>query len=52
MLTGVISTLLIPETNQKSLETLSNERQDRFFRFLGEYGSARYVNSCLDVTNT
>ncbi|EPT01392.1 hypothetical protein FOMPIDRAFT_1120432 [Fomitopsis schrenkii] len=36
MLTGVLSTLLIPETNQKTLEALSNERQDRFFGFLGE----------------
>ncbi|KAH9928735.1 phosphate transporter [Fomitopsis serialis] len=34
MLTGVLSTMLIPETNQKTLEALSNERQDKFFRFL------------------
>ncbi|CCM03079.1 uncharacterized protein FIBRA_05199 [Fibroporia radiculosa] len=32
MLTGIISTLLIPETNQRSLESLSNERQDNFFK--------------------
>ena len=30
MLTGIFSTLLIPETNQKSLEELSNERKDEF----------------------
>ncbi|KAI0775042.1 phosphate transporter [Trametes elegans] len=30
MLTGIFSTLLIKETNQKSLEDLSNERQDGF----------------------
>ncbi|KAH9838318.1 phosphate transporter [Rhodofomes roseus] len=39
MLTGIISTLMIPETNQKTLEALSNERQDRFFRFLGKSSS-------------
>lgn len=32
MLTGLASTLLIPETSHKTLERLSNERQDRFFR--------------------
>ncbi|OBZ72696.1 Inorganic phosphate transporter PHO84 [Grifola frondosa] len=30
MLTGIFSTLLIKETNQKSLEDLSNERQEGF----------------------
>ena len=30
MLTGVFSTLLIKETNQKTLEDISSERQDRF----------------------
>ena len=30
MLTGVGSTLLIKETKQKTLEDLSNERQDTF----------------------
>jgi len=30
MLTGIFSTLLIPETNQKTLEDLSNERQEGF----------------------
>ena len=46
MLTGVFSTLLIPETNQKTLETLSNERQDRFFRFLGKrlLGLTQHLN--------
>ncbi|KAI0078760.1 phosphate transporter [Panus rudis PR-1116 ss-1] len=32
MLTGIFSTLLIPETNQKSLEDLSNERQEGFIQ--------------------
>lgn len=32
MLTGLASTLLIPETSHKTLERLSNERQDGFFR--------------------
>ncbi|KAJ6566649.1 inorganic phosphate transporter [Mycena capillaripes] len=32
MLTGVLSTLLIPETKGKSLEVLSNENQDGFMR--------------------
>ncbi len=32
MLTGVFSTLLIPETAQKSLEVLSNESQDEFIQ--------------------
>jgi len=30
MLTGIFSTLLIPETKGKSLEELSNEDQDGF----------------------
>lgn len=30
MLTGIFSTLLIPETKNKSLEELSNEDQDHF----------------------
>ncbi|KAI0950996.1 hypothetical protein AcW1_008157 [Taiwanofungus camphoratus] len=33
MLTGILSTLLIPETNQKTLEVLSNEKQESFFDF-------------------
>jgi len=32
MLTGVLSTLLIPETKQKSLEQLSDENQEGFIR--------------------
>ncbi|KAF8202067.1 phosphate transporter [Mycena galopus ATCC 62051] len=32
MLTGVFSTLLLPETKQKTLEELSNENQDGFVR--------------------
>ncbi|KAH9847518.1 inorganic phosphate transporter [Lenzites betulinus] len=32
MLTGVFSTMLIPETNQKTLEFLSNEDQDDFIQ--------------------
>jgi len=30
MLTGILSTLLIPETKQRSLEDISNEEQDGF----------------------
>ncbi|KAI9000662.1 inorganic phosphate transporter [Trametes punicea] len=32
MLTGILSTMLIPETNQKTLEQLSNESQDDFIQ--------------------
>ncbi|KAI0366262.1 inorganic phosphate transporter [Pilatotrama ljubarskyi] len=32
MFTGVLSTMLIPETNQKTLEVLSNESQDDFIQ--------------------
>lgn len=32
MFTGVISTLLIPETAQQSLEVLSNESQEEFIQ--------------------
>jgi len=32
MLTGVFSTLLIPETKQLSLEVLSNENQEHFVK--------------------
>ncbi|KAI0636091.1 inorganic phosphate transporter [Trametes polyzona] len=32
MLTGILSTMLIPETNQKTLEVLSNESQDDFIQ--------------------
>jgi PHS family inorganic phosphate transporter-like MFS transporter len=30
MLTGIFSTLLLPETKQRTLEELSNENQDGF----------------------
>ena len=30
MLTGILSTLLLPETKQRSLEQLSNENQEGF----------------------
>jgi PHS family inorganic phosphate transporter-like MFS transporter len=30
MLTGIFSTLLLPETKQQTLEELSNENQDGF----------------------
>lgn len=30
MFTGILSTLLIPETKQKTLEDLSNEHQDSY----------------------
>ena len=32
MMTGIFSTLLIPETKQKTLEELSNENQEGFVR--------------------
>ena len=32
MLTGIFSTLLIPETKNKSLEELSNETQEGFYK--------------------
>ena len=32
MLTGIFSTLLIPETKQKTLEELSNEKQEGFIQ--------------------
>lgn len=32
MLTGVLSTLLLPETKQRSLEELSNESQEGFVK--------------------
>ncbi|KZT07767.1 phosphate transporter [Laetiporus sulphureus 93-53] len=48
MLTGIFSTMLIPETNQRSLEALSNERQDSFFRIPSKRMSLPHaVNSSL-----
>jgi PHS family inorganic phosphate transporter-like MFS transporter len=32
MLTGVFSTLLIPETKQRSLEDISNEEQEGYIQ--------------------
>ena len=32
MLTGIFSTMLIPETKQKTLEELSNEKQEGFIQ--------------------
>ena len=32
MLTGIFSTLLIPETKQRSLEEISNENQENFIQ--------------------
>ena len=47
MLTGVASTLLIKETNQKTLEDLSNERQDAFA--MGECSNNHYLfYSCIN----
>jgi len=38
MLTGVFSTLLLPETNGLSLENLSQEEQDDFVKDPAESG--------------
>ncbi|KAI0349738.1 inorganic phosphate transporter [Trametes cingulata] len=45
MLTGIFSTMLIPETNQKTLEVLSNESQEDFIQPVpaSEYGTG-YLN--------
>jgi len=32
MLTGIFSTMLIPETKQRSLEDISNENQENFIQ--------------------
>lgn len=37
MLTGVFSTLLLPETKQRTLEDLSNEDQDGFIKGVKEF---------------
>lgn len=42
MLTGVLSTLLIPETKQRSLEDLSNEIQESFITGVIERGAPLY----------
>ncbi|KAG9312577.1 phosphate permease [Chiua virens] len=48
MLTGVFSTLLIPETNQRTLEDLSNEDQERYVMdtFRGIEGPAPWKGEC------
>lgn len=43
MLTGAFSTLLIPETKQKSLEELSNESQDGFIQPIAPRESQQVV---------
>jgi MFS transporter, PHS family, inorganic phosphate transporter len=45
MLTGIFSTLLIPETKGKSLEELSNENQDGFVRGVAQPKDGRAVPS-------
>ena len=43
MLTGIFSTLLIPETKGRSLEELSNEDQQDFIRYVCERCTRRVV---------
>ena len=43
MLTGIFSTLLLPETKGKSLEELSNEDQEGFIQGIGFSPFARSV---------
>jgi len=38
MLTGIFSTLLIPETKQRTLEDISNEDQDNFIQGIASHG--------------
>lgn len=50
MLTGVFSTLLLPETKGKTLEELSNEDQKDFVK--GQFALTRHVSigfSCNSV---
>ncbi|PCH42215.1 phosphate transporter [Wolfiporia cocos MD-104 SS10] len=51
MLTGVVSTMLIPETNQKTLEVLSNEPQDRFLGVLDRSSRHLIATPRLPVQN-
>ncbi|EIW57720.1 inorganic phosphate transporter [Trametes versicolor FP-101664 SS1] len=46
MFTGILSTLLIPETNQKTLEMLSNESQDDFIQPVpaSDYAGSGYLS--------
>jgi PHS family inorganic phosphate transporter-like MFS transporter len=48
MLTGIFSTLLIPETKGKSLEELSNENQEGFVSGVNE---VRINKEGLLITN-
>ncbi len=45
MLTGVLSTMLIPETSQKSLEVISNESQEEFIQ--GRFGGLQLMTGPL-----
>jgi PHS family inorganic phosphate transporter-like MFS transporter len=45
MLTGIFSTLLLPETKGKSLEELSNEDQEGFVQGMAFFPFARNVTS-------
>ena len=45
MLTGIFSTLLIPETKQKTLEELSNEKQEGFIQGPAE-PRVQWVHPC------
>ena len=42
MLTGVFSTLLLPETKQRTLEDLSNEQQEGYIEGLSISSSAPF----------
>ncbi|KAI0833670.1 inorganic phosphate transporter [Trametes gibbosa] len=48
MLTGIFSTMLIPETNQKTLEFLSNEDQDDFIQPVPRQPGSHYDHRYLD----
>jgi MFS transporter, PHS family, inorganic phosphate transporter len=43
MLTGIFSTLLLPETKQKTLEELSNEPQDGFVEGVAGRADAEFI---------
>ena len=47
MLTGIFSTLLLPETNRQSLEDLSNEEQDGFVK--GQYTCFVRFSDLVDI---
>lgn len=50
MLTGIFSTLLLPETKNRTLEELSNEEQEGFVR--GEWTFCRVPDSLVDILST